>query len=145
MILLIIIIFGPSKRLQILAFYTSVNYSTGIKTLPRCVFSTSTCLKPIKYGCLQKGCQNIGLEEVGPLEAELRVYPNPTTGVLHLEADLEQEIKYVLYNSLGQAIREGDFKASKTLNIRDLNQGVYILQTRSGSRNYRSQKIWLRY
>jgi hypothetical protein len=102
-------------------------------------------LKTDSYGCLQQGCQNIGLEEVGPLEAELRVYPNPTTGVLHLESDLEQEIKYVLYNSLGQAIREGDFRASKTLNIGDLNQGVYILQTRSGGRNYRSQKIWLLY
>ena len=102
-------------------------------------------LKTDQYGCLQKGCQNIGLEEVGPLEAELRVYPNPTTGVLHLESDLEQEIKYVLYNSLGQAIRQGDFRTSKTLNIRDLNQGVYILQTRSDGRNYRSQKIWLQY
>jgi hypothetical protein len=102
-------------------------------------------LKTDSYGCLQKGCQSIGLEEISPLEAELRVYPNPTTGVLHLESDLEQEIKYVLYNSLGQAIREGSFKASKTLNIRDLNQGVYVLQTRSGGRNYRSQKIWLQY
>lgn len=102
-------------------------------------------LKTDQYGCLQKGCQNIGLEEIGSLEAELRVYPNPSTGVLHLEADLEQEIKYVLYNSLGQAIREGDFKASKTLNIRDLNQGVYILQTWGDGRDYRSQKIWLRY
>ncbi len=102
-------------------------------------------LKTDQYGCLQKGCQSIGLEEIRPLQAELRVYPNPTTGVLHLEADLEQEIKYVLYNSLGQAIREGSFKASKTLNITDLNQGVYILQTRSGGRNYHSQKIWLQY
>jgi hypothetical protein len=102
-------------------------------------------LKTDSYGCLQKGCQSIGLEEISPLEAELRVYPNPTTGVLLLESDLEQEIKYVLYNSLGQAIREGSFKASKTLNIRDLNQGVYVLQTRSGGRNYRSQKIWLQY
>jgi hypothetical protein len=102
-------------------------------------------LKTDSYGCLQEGCQSIGLEEIRPLQAELRVYPNPTTGVLHLESDLEQEIKYVLYNSLGQTIREGDFKASKTLNIGDLNQGVYILQTRSGGRNYRSQKIWLQY
>ena len=102
-------------------------------------------LKTDQYGCLQKGCQNIGLEEIRPLQAEMRVYPNPSTGVLHLEADLEQEIKYVLYNSLGQAIREGSFKASKTLNITDLNQGVYILQTMSGGRNYRSQKIWLQY
>ncbi|PTM05968.1 MAG: hypothetical protein DA405_01880 [Bacteroidetes bacterium] len=102
-------------------------------------------LKTDQYGCLQKGCQSIGLEEIGPLEAELRVYPNPTTGVLHLESDLEQEITYVLFNSLGQAIRQGSFKASKILNIRDLNQGVYVLQTRSGGRNYHSQKIWLQY
>jgi hypothetical protein len=102
-------------------------------------------LKTDSYGCLQKGCQSIGLEEIRPLQAELRVYPNPTTGVLHLKSDLEQEIKYVLYNSLGQAIREGSFKASKTLNITDLNQGVYILQTMSGGRNYHSQKIWLQY
>jgi hypothetical protein len=53
-------------------------------------------LKTDQYGCLQKGCQNIGLEEVGPLEAELRVYPNPTTGVLHLESDLEQVDGFLL-------------------------------------------------
>jgi hypothetical protein len=53
-------------------------------------------LKTDQYGCLQKGCQTIGLEEIGPLEAELRVYPNPTTGVLHLESDLEQVDGFLL-------------------------------------------------
>jgi hypothetical protein len=102
-------------------------------------------LKTDQYGCLQKGCQSIGLEEIGPLEAKLRVYPNPTTGVLHLESSIEQNIEYVLYNSLGQTMRKGSFSRNTYLLLRNLNEGVYFLKTSRNGRVYGTEKVMIRH
>jgi hypothetical protein len=67
------------------------------------------------------------------------VYPNPTTGVLHLQvADTKQAIQVSLLNTKGIAVLSTSGKVGETETVLNeklatLPAGVYVLQVRSGA------------
>ena len=62
-----------------------------------------------------------GVEETA--ESSIQVWPNPTTGVLHLNA--EEIEKAELFNVIGQLVLQA--KATETLDLSELDNGVYFL------------------
>ena len=59
--------------------------------------------------------------------AQVKVYPNPTTDILHIE---NNEGTATLYDLAGQKVASTD---SDIINVSDLNAGVYILKTKEAS------------
>jgi hypothetical protein len=68
------------------------------------------------------------------------VYPNPTRGLLHIDMtkDYFKQVKVSVIDILGREVMTadlGDFDAIYSMNLTDLNKGVYIvkIQTATGS------------
>ncbi len=58
------------------------------------------------------------------------LYPNPANDELNISMNLQTKIdvdKVLIYNSIGQLIREEDLAKNKTVNTKDLPNGIYIL------------------
>ncbi len=58
------------------------------------------------------------------------LYPNPTTGILHVEFDEVSNMTYQLYDMTGRIIREGNAEATQrfTLDITQQMSGLYLLR-----------------
>ncbi len=68
-------------------------------------------------------------------EPFVRVFPNPTTGVVNIrgpETLLPKDFRYTLYSSTGQRLATG--KQAEPLDLGDYAPGVYLLVCRSGDR-----------
>lgn len=60
------------------------------------------------------------------------VYPNPVSnGIVNIKSKASNEITYSLYNSVGMLVKSGMTRG--TLNLGDVNKGMYILNLKSGS------------
>ena len=62
-----------------------------------------------------------------------KVFPNPTSGRFSIEA--EDEVYYMLYNSLGQCILSGRCKGTTEIDAPHLRQGIYFLHISSANGN----------
>ena len=70
------------------------------------------------------------------------IYPNPTTGIVHISDELIGN-EYYLFSIYGQLIKTGKL-TSKTLNLSPLPQGIYILKIKDYRLNsYKTAKIIL--
>jgi len=78
----------------------------------------------------------LGNVELEMLNDNLKIYPNPANEILNVELKIlnEQEpisnLKFIIYNSLGQLIREEDLiLKDKTISIKtdELKNGIYFL------------------
>lgn len=72
-------------------------------------------------------------EEINePLQREaIRVFPNPTTGLIQLEAPENYgHVKIEIFNSIGQSVlrREDERLANKTYSIQELPSGIYSVK-----------------
>ena len=66
-----------------------------------------------------------GMEEGGPSTGSgtLVVWPNPTNGVLHFEADNIEKME--VYSLVGQRIMSAE--KTETIDLGDLEKGIYFL------------------
>jgi hypothetical protein len=69
-------------------------------------------------------CEPLSIEE--PIKNKIKLYPNPTGGILYIEADNLQG--YAVYNLLGQELIKGAFKGNFTINLEGLSQGTYLVR-----------------
>ena len=67
-----------------------------------------------------------GLLHVEPYE-DLRVVPNPTLGVVHIECDLTAPVPYLLLDSRGLMIGGGTLPKTGLLDLGPLPRGMYVL------------------
>ncbi len=59
------------------------------------------------------------------------IYPNPTSNILNIE--VQQETKISIVNVLGEVIKTQTINGKTSINVSDLNTGVYFIQdTKSG-------------
>ena len=65
----------------------------------------------------------LGLDSI---ENKIRLFPNPVRNWLNIS--LEQPFNYILFNNIGQLIREGKGEGNVVIDCRTLPQGIYILQ-----------------
>ncbi len=61
---------------------------------------------------------------------DVKIFPNPTTGKINITG-LEKATTFSIYNAIGQEVKR--FKnVNATLNISELNTGIYILKSNNG-------------
>ena len=62
------------------------------------------------------------------LEANISIFPNPTTGVVQVKSSgLVSEMKYEVFNMLGQILKANDIK-NETVNLSNLPSNVYFIR-----------------
>ncbi len=64
----------------------------------------------------------------------LTLYPNPTTAKLKIIGLKQNEVKFTIYNILGQAIRKGILQTNNVaINVSELQNGLYIITLEKGN------------
>ena len=58
----------------------------------------------------------------------VKIFPNPAKNTLTLTAETEGMKGVNIVNSLGQIVKDFSFETSTTIDIRDLNSGVYFVK-----------------
>ena len=61
------------------------------------------------------------------LQANIKVYPNPTTDIVYFETE-EQLQTYELYNMLGQRVKQGIFANSPQIDLSSFTSGTYFIK-----------------
>lgn len=73
----------------------------------------------------------ISVEENKPLEKEVNIYPNPTTGIIHIDfSGMQHDRKIQLYNALGKLILEktSDKNTSEeSIDLNNKSKGIYYI------------------
>jgi hypothetical protein len=73
---------------------------------------------------------------------KIRIFPNPSTGIVNVEVDLADEITYSLYNSMGQMIKVFvNNQGLQKFDLRAYPAGIYYLKIQSESQ-ISTQKIF---
>ncbi|MBC5834904.1 T9SS type A sorting domain-containing protein [Flavobacterium sp. F372] len=62
------------------------------------------------------------------------LYPNPTRDILNIETNSATKLNYTVINYLGQVVKSGSIE-NNSLNVSNLNAGVYILQINDGQKS----------
>ena len=90
--------------------------------------------KTDSFGCLQPGCNIVGIEEIKPSIAELSVFPNPATIQATISyPSLKTQGQLQIYNMLGQKVYEENLNKNATQTIIDTKEykkGLYKLVLR---------------
>ena len=77
-------------------------------------------------------------EGVAELEQSLKLYPNPTTGVLNIKG--EGIVSVEVYNTVGQRVMMQEVEGNGTqLNTESLNNGIYFLRIQANDGNVLSR------
>src|SRR5690606_7854205 len=61
------------------------------------------------------------------LQANIKVYPNPTTDIVYFETE-EQLQTYELYNMLGQRVKQGTLANSPQIDLSSFTSGTYFIK-----------------
>ena len=127
---------------------TAVN---GTITPPNAVSLGTTRMRvSMKYNAAPSACGSIGDGEVedytvnitggntrtsDALTLDLRIFPNPVTGsVLNVSLNTTGEVPYSITNMIGQVVSIGVLNNnSNTINVGDLEAGLYLAQFKSGN------------
>lgn len=75
--------------------------------------------------------------------SELRVYPNPAESEVTINTDQTQTQTFRLYNTTGQIIKNGSVLGTKTLEVGDLKEGLYMLEV-EGEEKVQKVKVLIR-
>lgn len=89
-------------------------------------------LKVDSNGCLYQPCldMTVGIEANKWNNSTIKLYPNPTYGIIRIET--EEEIEQAsIYNLLGQIVFRDTSIIDKKININHLDQGIYIIKIRT--------------
>jgi len=60
-------------------------------------------------------------------------YPNPTLGILHYKSIETHYSKCLIFNTIGQLIKEEQMSGRDNIDISELNSGIYFIQVVSGN------------
>ncbi|MBT8308968.1 MAG: T9SS type A sorting domain-containing protein [Flavobacteriaceae bacterium] len=84
----------------------------------------------------------LGINDAASIE-NIKVYPNPTKDILHISNPANKLESVDLYNVLGKRINiiTSNSSDSKTLNVRNLRSGVYILKLKNIDGDSSTRKV----
>ncbi|MCK6649741.1 MAG: T9SS type A sorting domain-containing protein, partial [Bacteroidia bacterium] len=75
------------------------------------------------------GC-NVGMEEYLQESSILNVYPNPSYNTITITVSEPIQIKII--NMLGEVVLEKQVQNNSVIDINDLSNGIYFIQTKEG-------------
>jgi hypothetical protein len=70
---------------------------------------------------------------VEELKVEFSISPNPAQNELTIKSD-ETNLSYTIYNLNGQTLQEQQLNLGRTISINQLENGMYLLQLKTGNR-----------
>jgi len=71
----------------------------------------------------------LGLNEEN--SSNIRLYPNPTNGIIHLDGDIEwKEFSFEIYDLGGKMVLKNDY-SDAVIHVESLNTGVYIIKVQN--------------
>jgi len=74
-------------------------------------------------------------------QQNIRIYPNPTTGVVHIQMeDNEQDMQYSIMNVYGQCVESGTLYSNE-LSLEKYPSGLYFIQLSSHNKTIVTEKI----
>tara|TARA_R110002051_G_scaffold4229_2_gene22655 strand:- start:51837 stop:55394 length:3558 start_codon:yes stop_codon:yes gene_type:complete len=77
-----------------------------------------------------QGFNDLSVDE-SEFEGDIRLYPNPTNGLLNIEmVDSNAAMTYRIVNLLGQQVKQGTL--TQTIDVSNLQAGMYILEINDG-------------
>ncbi|UTW66935.1 T9SS type A sorting domain-containing protein [bacterium SCSIO 12643] len=89
-------------------------------------------IKVDSFGCLEPGCEVIGVPEIAQTIETLKIYPNPSKGILHIEITSgiqktkNNTYEFQLYDMLGKRVYQTKLQPyMNTISVSDLPTGVY--------------------
>ncbi len=87
-----------------------------------------------------------GIKDASISENELIIYPNPVTDDLTIELpiDFKEDVVWKIYTLNGQMIKQDEFYRAdnkKTISVKELPEGFYVLQLRNGKGKQLNQKF----
>lgn len=86
-------------------------------------------VKVDSVGCEIAGC-NVGMEEYLQESSILNVYPNPSYNTITITVSEPIQIKII--NMLGEVVLEKQVQNNSVIDINDLSNGIYFIQTKEG-------------
>ncbi|MEI6311093.1 MAG: peptide-N-glycosidase F-related protein [Bacteroidota bacterium] len=104
---------------------------------------------PLGYGTDMPACQAIdhtSIENLKPLDEQIKVYPNPAVDILNMDINLQQasKLEVKIFNELGvvQLARTYDqiSNGSVSMDVSKLAKGIYFVQLKTNEQQM-SQKI----
>ena len=72
---------------------------------------------------------DLGIEEN---ETVFAIYPNPVNNVLYINGG-NTEYSYMMYNSVGQVVANGNAKGTEQISVDGMTKGIYFLRLTSGT------------
>ena len=63
------------------------------------------------------------------------IYPNPTTGLLNIDGDFNEETSVRIFNNIGQVVFSLETINDFTIDLSDLQKGLYFVKLSSVSKN----------
>jgi PKD repeat protein len=75
----------------------------------------------------------VGMEALG--FSELRIYPNPGTGIFNFEG-LKGEATISIFNAFGEIVKQIEMKGWGQINLSSHSKGVYFIKIESEARNH---------
>ena len=88
-------------------------------------------VKTDKFGCIQNGCQNIGIRQQDENKLLFSVFPNPASDFVLIKSD-QESFDFHVFDLAGKKIKAGmSRKDIFRLDVSDLNDGVYFIEVRS--------------
>jgi hypothetical protein len=104
-------------------FYSINNEETWLNT----GFEGSLLMRPIFSTNLNK---TLAYKEIKKENLEFTLFPNPTTGMIHISTTSNQFAGILVYDLQGKLLLETD-PEKRTLNINDFQNGIYMVKEKS--------------
>lgn len=74
----------------------------------------------------------VGIQDNTPAAIEMNVYPNPSTGIIQVEAQGANKVTVI--SAIGQVIGSQEIQDQGTINLSDHTSGVYFVRVQNGDR-----------
>ncbi len=92
---------------------------------------TDTSFFTARYAAVENAA--IGFENYNPID--LKVYPNPTSSLLLLQTDVNlNNAVMTIYNAQGQVVRTANLNGNNSMDVSNLNTGIYIYRITDGNK-----------
>ena len=65
-------------------------------------------------------------------ETSFTIYPNPVNNILYINGS-NAEYSYMMYNSMGQVVANGNAKGTEQISVDNMTKGIYFLRITSGT------------
>jgi hypothetical protein len=60
------------------------------------------------------------------------VFPNPSGGIVNIKSNNNNALTYIVYNLMGDVIRSGRLGSSNSIDLSNLNKGLYLVRITDG-------------